>query len=105
MVKQDPLCWGENYPDAEHSLELNCMNQKCEEYNTYYHSLYTRDSLKRFMGVQIAPTPSRLGDKYRLMLECQKCYSHYWFHISEISAEFILEIKDSKELLDDQFNL
>jgi hypothetical protein len=96
-MKEKNLCWGENYLDAEHSLELNCINQKCEEYNTYYHSLYTRDSLKRFKGVQIAPAPSRLGDKYCVMLECQKCSSHYWFHIGNQTAEFILELKESKE--------
>lgn len=84
--------WGVQYQpndiDIPHSYDYQCL--KC---GWNYFSVKNYDNIVGFHKLDVPQYGILLGLKKIgiLIIECPKCFSRFWIHIMESSAEFIME--------------
>lgn len=77
------LEWGEDWHGKEHSEQYTCINDKCK---MYYKGYFDKEPPARSIAIGVRKAKGKLETHYILTCECPKCYSKYWFHITEKEA-------------------
>lgn len=93
------LEWGENKDGKEYAIGLRCPNGECEESNSrdmkYFSSEYVASMA---VGVRFQGIKERRP--YVLSCECPKCFTKFWFHITEDYAKEIVEDRSKSKSTD-----